>query len=124
MGPCGRIVTRGTPTELFDFLSDPAQFPNLAKVRSHEYEIGPGPVLHAGRQQPVQQGQPGWGTGATRDWDTSDRKAWEVPRSLLTGKAFYIYWPHGVPFGPEHPAGTATSRLPFRPYVERMKWIR
>ena len=24
-----------------------------------------------------------------------------MPRSLLTGKAFYIYWPHGVPFGPD-----------------------
>ncbi len=21
-----------------------------------------------------------------------------MPRSLLIGKAFYVYWPHGVPF--------------------------
>ena len=31
----------------------------------------------------------------------SDRKPWEVPRPLLTGKAFYVYWPHGVPFWPD-----------------------
>ncbi len=31
----------------------------------------------------------------------SDRKSWEVPRQLLTGKAFYVYWPHGVPLWPD-----------------------
>ena len=56
-------------------------------------------------------------------WDTTNRQAWEVPRSLLTGKAFFVYWPHGKPFGPQF-AVRRDFRLPFRPYLERMKWIR
>ena len=43
----------------------------------------------------------------------------------MTGKAFYVYWPHGVPFGPDfHLPNNPDTRLIFRPYVERMKWIR
>jgi signal peptidase I len=30
----------------------------------------------------------------SREWQTTS----VVPRSLLIGKAFYVYWPHGVPF--------------------------
>jgi signal peptidase I len=62
---------------------------------------------------------PNFGSG----WDTSDRQYWEVPRAMLTGKAFFIYWPHGVPFGPTV-AISRDLRIPFRPYVERMRWIR
>jgi hypothetical protein len=64
----------------------------------------------------------GWHAGE-RIWDTSDRADWEVPESLLIGKAFFIYWPHGQPFGPDIRL-TRDIRLPFRPYFERMKWIR
>ena len=56
-------------------------------------------------------------------WRSEDRYSWEVPRSLLIGKAFYIYWPHGKPFGPDLRL-SRDFRLPFRPYLERMKWIR
>ncbi len=41
----------------------------------------------------------------------------------MTGKAFYVYWPHGVPIWPDI-AVTHDFRIPFRPYFERMKWIR
>jgi signal peptidase I len=51
------------------------------------------------------------------------RESWEVPRALITGKAFFVYWPHGKPFGPDIRV-SPDFRLPFRPYVERMKWIR
>jgi signal peptidase I len=112
-----------TPAELFDFLSDPAQFPNLARVGSHEYELGEDRFLMLGDNSPRSKDSRGWDTGDS-SWDTtSNRQSWEVLRSLLTGKAFYIYWPHGVPFGPDIRWGRDT-RLPFRPYVERMKWIR
>ena len=68
-----------------------------------------------------------------------------VPRSALVGKAFYIYWPHGIPFMndgqgyPNHawnshhkeitPNGAITTeyidnRFPFYPDVSRMKRIR
>lgn len=62
-----------------------------------------------------------------------------VPRKFLVGKAFFIYWPHGVPFMnngrgfplmnhsdtegntvPDYPKYT----VPFYPQVERMKRIR
>ena len=42
---------------------------------------------------------------------------------MLTGKAFFVYWPHGKPFGPDI-RSIRDFRIPFRPYVERMKWIR
>jgi signal peptidase I len=35
-----------------------------------------------------------------------------------------VYWPHGVPFGPLKLKLTTDFWLPFRPYSERMKWIR
>ena len=111
-----------TPTELFDFLSDPSRFPGLANVRSSEYEIGPERFFMMGDNSPRSKDSRGWGS-EDYAWDTSERKSWEVPRQLLTGKAFYVYWPHGVPFGPDIRLNHDT-RIIFRPYFERMKWIR
>jgi signal peptidase I len=110
-----------TPADLFDFLSDPSQFANLARVGFQNYELGEDRFLMLGDNSPCSKDSRGWASSDT--WDTTDRKFWEVPRSLLTGKAFYIYWPHGVPFGPDI-RWNRDTRLPFRPYVERMKWIR
>jgi signal peptidase I len=61
-----------------------------------------------------------------------------VPRTALVGKAFFVYWPHGVPFlnggkgfpvsYHSTPAGKKTkypaNSIPFRPNVERMHRIR
>ncbi len=92
------------PTELFDFLSDPSRFPGLGRVSQHEYEVGPDRFFMLGDNSPRSKDSRGWGTDDSA-WDTTtDRKAWEVPRQFLTGKAFYVYWPHGVPFWPEAPA--------------------
>ena len=41
---------------------------------------------------------------------SSGRSSWEVPESLLIGKAFCVYWPHPKPVWPRIPAG---SRFPF-----------
>jgi hypothetical protein len=60
---------------------------------------------------------------AVEGWDPELRETWEVPRSLLVGKAFFIYWPHGVPFWPAIRV-FGDFWLPFRPQVERMKLIR
>jgi signal peptidase I len=112
-----------TPTDLFDFLSDPSRFPSLANVRSpREYEIGPDRYFMLGDNSPRSKDSRGWGTEDSA-WDSSDRKAYEVPRPLVTGKAFYVYWPHGMPFGPDIRL-SHDIRVFFRPYVERMKWIR
>ena len=93
-----------TPTDLFDFLSDPTQFPNLARAGADsEYKLGEDRFLMLGDNSPRSKDSRGWDL-SDREWDSiSNRESWEVPRSLLTGKAFYIYWPHGVPFGPDDP---------------------
>ncbi len=111
-----------TPRELFDFLADPSRFANLANVRSHEYEIGADRFFMMGDNSPCSKDSRGWGRDDSA-WDDSDRKPWEVPRPLMTGRAFYVYWPHGVPIWPNI-AVTHDFRIPFRPYLERMKWIR
>lgn len=76
---------------------------------------------------------------------SNDSRAWQtthsVPRHLLIGKAFFVYWPHAVPFlndgrgyaiaeyeEPDHrgPAGPPLPKfsLPFYPQVGRMHRIR
>lgn len=110
------------PSELFDFLSDPARFANLAKVGKEEYELGADRFMMMGDNSPRSKDSRGWDSG-DRAWDVFDRKTWEVPRSLVTGKAFFVYWPHGVPFGPNL-TNNRDFRIPFRPYFERMRWIR
>jgi signal peptidase I len=112
-----------TPTELFDFLSDPTRFPSLSRVRSHEYEVGPDRFFMLGDNSPRSKDSRGWRTQDV-EWDHTDRKPHEVPRQLLTGKAFYVYWPHGVPIGPTLRLPFFDIRVPFRPHLERMKWIR
>jgi len=79
----------------------------------------------------------------SRLWETSHT----VPRHLLIGKAFYIYWPHGIPFlndGKGYPISYYDERkwderrgqevrvrsdspkfsIPFYPQLRRMKRIR
>ncbi|WP_337174136.1 signal peptidase I [Paludisphaera sp.] len=110
------------PSELFDFLSDPSRFPNIARVRAEEFELGYDRFLMMGDNSPRSKDSRGWDS-SDRSWDFLDRQTWEVPRSLITGKAFFVYWPHGVPFGPSFRI-SHDFRVPFRPYVERMRRIR
>jgi signal peptidase I len=119
-----------TPVELFDILGDSAQFPALGGLRSQEYAIGPDRFMMLGDNSPRSKDSRGWHTRDRYDpdypytgWDTTNRAFWEVPRALLTGKAFFVYWPHGQPFGPDIRL-TKDFRVPFRPYFQRMKWIR
>jgi signal peptidase I len=112
----GLGIYRGTT------LSDPHEFPLIANMRPAEFEIRPGSYMMLGDNSPRSKDGRGWSL-RDRDWDDGDRQAWEVPEKLLIGKAFFIYWPHGKPFWPNIPV-THNLRLPFRPNVERMKWIR
>jgi signal peptidase I len=114
-----------TATELFDFLSDPARFSSAARPLSREFRVGPDRFFMMGDNSPRSSDSRAWGHKRNREWDRpEDRENWEVPRQNLTGKAFFVYWPHGVPFWPSIPILGRDFRVPFRPYIERMKWIR
>ncbi|AGA26244.1 signal peptidase I [Singulisphaera acidiphila] len=123
-----------TTVELFDNLANPSRFAFLANLPPKDYQIGEDRFLMLGDNSPMSRDSRGWNNDDRRrlsipidepgaGWDTSDRASWEVPRNLLTGKAFFVYWPHGKPFGPDIRLNP-DFRIPFRPYLERMKWIR
>jgi signal peptidase I len=113
-----------TATELFDFLSDSSRFSGFGQLRSRDFEVAEDRFFMMGDNSPRSSDSRAWGA-RDRVWDESaERKEWEVPRQYLTGKAFYVYWPHGVPFWPEIFRLGRDFRFPFRPYFERMKWIR
>jgi len=118
------------PVELFDFLSDPARFTALSDLKPSDYPIGPDRFMMMGDNSPRSKDGRGWDNKdrlnpdfPDQGWDSSNRETWEVPRALIPGKAFFVYWPHGKPIGPDIRINT-DFRIPFRPYVERMKWIR
>ena len=75
-----------------------------------------------GDNSPRSKDSRGWDSSDLA-WDTSDREVLGGSPQPADRKAFYVYWPHGVPFGPDIRWGRDT-RLLFRPYVERMRWIR
>ncbi len=107
---------------MFDFLADPARFAILGTLKSTDYEIRPNHFMMLGDNSPHSSDSREWHSEDI-DWRTDERASWEVPRSLLIGKAFFVYWPHGKPFGPDVRINR-DIRIPFRPYFERMKWIR
>lgn len=110
------------PTQLLDFLAQPSHFSNFSEIDAHDYKLGDDRFMMLGDNSPQSKDSRGWDSN-DRYWDTtSHREPWEVPRSLLTGKAFFVYWPHGVPLWPQ--LKLWDTRFPFRPYVERMRWIR
>jgi len=116
--PFARVVHQ------FDVLSDPAKFtPLMNELEPGEtYTIKPDHFMMMGDNSPRSSDGRAWARG-DRDWDLADRSRWEVPRTMLIGKAFFVYWPHGVPFWPK----ISLSRdflFPFRPYFERMRPIR
>ena len=109
--------------KMFDFLADPERFAALKELSSREaYVIRPDHFMMMGDNSPRSSDSRAW-TSLDNTWREVDRSSWEVPRSLLIGKAFFVYWPHGKPFGPDL-GFSRDFRVPFRPYFERMKWIR
>jgi hypothetical protein len=113
----GRII------KMFDFLADPARFAALKDLTpGKSYLIRPDHFMMMGDNSPRSSDGRAWGSNDI-NWRSEDRSSWEVPRSLLIGKAFFVYWPHGKPFGPDIRLNR-DWRIPFRPYFERMKWIR
>jgi signal peptidase I len=122
----GRAQDLARVVNAFDVLSDPARFgPLMADTEEGaSYPIRPDHFMMMGDNSPRSSDSRAW-TRQDRDWDPDPegRSKWEVPRKLLIGKAFFVYWPHGVPFGPDIRI-SHDFRVPFRPNFERMKPIR
>jgi signal peptidase I len=123
-----------TPSELTTMLAEPTRVAAFMPLKWADFPVGEGRYLMFGDNSPRSKDSRGWGSldryvpadplhgVAARGWDPSGRERWEVPRSLLSGKAFCVFWPHGKPFGPDI-RPNPDVRLLFRPYFERMNWI-
>jgi signal peptidase I len=124
------VSARFESSALFDLLADPARFGALARQPARDFTISPNHYLMLGDNSPWSRDGRAWETADQIDpeipgsgWDRSGRSSWEVSEALLIGKAFCVYWPHPQPFWPRLAFGPDT-RLPIRPYIERMRWIR
>lgn len=123
-----------TPVDLFALLGNPERVAALGRLKWADFPIGQDRFFMMGDNSPRSKDSRGWSQTdryvpadlerniPERGWDPTGRERWEVPRKMLTGKAFCVYWPHGKPFGPDFRL-SRDFRLPFRPYLERMKWI-
>ncbi len=122
--------------ELQPYLHDPAEWSRRYAEHSDEfnqrdYVLGPDEYLALGDNSPRSRDSRLWSTGVG------------VPRKFLVGKAFWIYWPHGVPFMNDGrgyalrshktalPGGGLVKvpdypkySVPFYPQVDRMNRIR
>jgi signal peptidase I len=123
-------TARYESSALFELLADPERFAGLSHRAPREFRIAPGHYLMLGDNSPWSSDGRAWGRTdqinpdrPDRGWDDSGRASWEVPETLLIGKAFCVYWPHLKPIWPNWRFG-ADLRLPVIPYVERMRWIR
>ena len=118
------------PVAVFDWLANPRLFAAFGKLGPRDFPIASGRYMMMGDNSPwsrdgrdwrrtdqVEPGRPG------RGWDDSGRESWEVPESLLIGKAFCVYWPHLTPVWPQFRLGRDV-RLPARPTFEQMRWVR
>ncbi len=59
----GMRVDPSDPTEVFNFLSDPERFPDLARVRAQEYPIGPDSFFMMGDNSPRSKDSRAWDNG-------------------------------------------------------------
>ena len=131
------------PYSLRRVLHDPAEWYELYSKRARgsnntpeaRFELGPDEFLMLGDNSPRSQDSRVWPNSRGAE----HRHA--VPRSALVGRAFYIYWPHGVPFMNDGEGYTVTYhkevtgngvrkteypnfRVPFYPNFSRMHRIR
>jgi signal peptidase I len=117
------------PQDLFDLLSDPARYAELRWREPREYPIEAGRYMMLGDNSSWSRDGRAWTrvdqttpTAPDRGWDDSGRESWEVPESLVIGRAFSVYWPHFRPIWPAFRLGPDLV-LPARPNVEAIRWI-
>ncbi|WP_337173118.1 S26 family signal peptidase [Paludisphaera sp.] len=117
------------PQELFDLLADPDRYAALRWREPREYPIEAGRYMMLGDNSSWSRDGRAWTrvdqttpTAPDRGWDESGRESWEVPRSLVIGRAFTVYWPHLRPAWPAFRLGPDLV-LPARPNVEAIRRI-
>ena len=114
------------PVAFFDWLADPKKFAGFAQLLPNDFAIGPGRYMMLGDNSPASRDGRAWERHdqvVQGGWDNSGRESWEVPESLLIGKAFCVYWPHLKPVWPAIKV-TKDIRLPAIPNFMQMRWIR
>jgi signal peptidase I len=119
----------GSPRVFFDLLADPGRYAELNWRAPREFPIEDGRYMMLGDNSAWSSDSRAWGRSdqktpgdQDRGWDDSGRASWEVPRSLITGRAFSVYWPHFQPVWPKLQLGP-DLRLPARPNLEEIRWI-
>ncbi|WP_076343900.1 S26 family signal peptidase [Paludisphaera borealis] len=119
----------GNPRVFFDLLADPGRYADLNWRAPREFAIEAGRYMMLGDNSPWSRDSRAWGRAdqttpndPERGWDGSGRESWEVPRALITGRAFSVYWPHFQPVWPKFRLGP-DLRLPARPNLEEVRWI-
>lgn len=109
-GPIDYIDPPNTSSQeaIVRFLSNPREWKAFERMRSREFHLGKGQYLALGDNSPC--------SADSRLWPSDE---YYVDRTLIAGKAFFVYWPHSVDRIP----GTNIF-LPLCPNFPRMKFIR
>ena len=118
------------PVAVFDWLANPRSFAAFSKLGPRDFPIARGRYMMMGDNSPWSRDGRDWRRTDQIDpdrpghgWDDSGRESWEVPESLLVGKAFCVYWSHLTPIWPALRI-SRDVRLPARPSLEKMRWVR
>ena len=95
------------------FLSSPEMWAAFDQIEPKDYLIDKGEYFALGDNSP----------------NSHDGRFWEsvrLPKELLIGKAFFIYWPHAWETNPSFklPLGSRELHVPFYPNFSRMRRIR
>ena len=129
-----------SPEAWYDYYSN-KQNQRMGEDADHQatFELGPDEFLVLGDNSPRSKDSRLFGFDNRARRLMSDKfRRYAVPRSALIGKAFFVYWPHGVPFmndGSGFPLSYhenqdfetteyPDARFPFYPDVTRMRRIR
>lgn len=105
-------------------LADANQFDRFEPGPPLDFPIGPDRYLMLGDNSLWSRDSRAWSPNKTIDGLVVPRREpWEVPASLIIGRAFVVHWPHTVPIWP-HWRINRDLCLPSRPNFEKMRWIR
>ncbi len=107
---CDRLFASPQPMtteeEVTRFFSSPLQWKGYGKTHSAVFELNEGQYLALGDNSGLSHDSRLWGSETVPHY---------VDRKYLIGKAFFVYWPHGIPI-----PGT---RVPLIPNVGKMRHI-